>query len=229
MTKKNMILAAVAVAAVLIAMGSSVARCSMQQPLSERDEDEPRAESPAEGLCMAALVGTEWTLEDGSGEMAIVQGAFVEGAGADAEVTYFTVGEESERDGVLTASISATRDVTSGHVVSIVRVEPTDEGMRLSCDELSGTYLSKAPDSTVVRIENAAPELEESMGVGTERMEGALSAFAAERSPHATSAAWEGEVWIDFAYDRASTTFVLDDAARTVVTVLVEDGAVEVI
>lgn len=229
MTKKNMILAAVVVAAVFIALGSSAARCSMQQPPSDEPERGQSSEPSPQGLSMASLVGTEWVLEDGSREMAIVQGAFIEGTGTDADVTYFTVDEEAVRDGALTATLSATKDVAAGHRISIVRVEHSDGGMRLFCDELSGTYLSKAPESMGVKIEDAAPELEESMGVGTERLEEALSAFAATRLPHATIAVWEGEVWIDFACDRASTTFVMNDAASTVVTVLVEDGAIEVI
>lgn len=230
MNRKNRAIVALAVAAMIVAFGSSAARCVLDW---EADRDRPQADQPAEqaeGLSMASLVGTEWILEGGDGEMSIVGGAFVEGRGTDAEVTYFTVDEESPTDTGLTASVFATKDVTAGGRASVVQVSSTGNGgMRLVCDALKGAYVSKPATSPKVSISGAGPELESSMGTPASLMEEAISAFASERHPYATSATWEKEVWIDFGHDRASTTFVLDDPSATVVTVLVEDGSVEVL
>ena len=69
MNRKNRTIAALAAAAMIVAFGSSAARCALDW---EADGDRPQAEQPAEqaeGLSMASLVGTEWILEGGDGEM----------------------------------------------------------------------------------------------------------------------------------------------------------------
>lgn len=53
---------------------------------------------------------------------------------------------------------------------------------------------------------------------------------AKAHSPYATSAAWDKEVWIDYGAHSTLTTFTLDDAASTIVTVSVsQDGAMEAV
>ena len=228
--KKNKVIAAIAIAAIAIALGSSVARCALDQG---RDHDPGRAErveKEAEGLSMESLVGTEWVLENGGGEMSVVGGAFVEGSGADADVTYFTVDEESPTEDGLTASVSATKDVTAGSKIFVLQVSSADNGgLRLVCDALKGPYVSKPAENHRVEISGGGADLEKSMGVPASLMEEAISAHAAEKHPYASTATWEKEVWLDFGHGRASTTFVLDDASAAVVTVLVEDGAIEVL
>ena len=60
--------------------------------------------------------------------------------------------------------------------------------------------------------------------------ESALESFAKAHSPYATSAAWDKEVWIDYGAHSTLTTFTLDDAASTIVTVSVsQDGAMEAV
>ena len=228
--KKNKAIAAIASAALAIALGSSVARCALDQGRDHDPVSPESVEEETEGLAMASLVGTEWVLENGGGEMSVVGGAFVEGSGPDADVTYFTVDEESPTEDGLTASVSATKDVTAGSKSFVLQVSATDSGgLRLACDALKGPYVSKPTADRRVEISGGGPDLEKSMGVPTSLIEEAISAHAAEKRPYASTATWEKEVWLDFGHGRASTTFVLDDASATVVTVLVENGEVEVL
>ena len=58
-------------------------------------------------------------------------------------------------------------------------------------------------------------------------IEEAVAGKAAKVSPQATGAAWDKEVWLDYAGNVASTTFTLDDPASTVVTVVSRGGSLE--
>ena len=57
----------------------------------------------------------------------------------------------------------------------------------------------------------------------------AIGAYAARRSPQASSASFDGEVFLDLASGMVSATFHLNDNASTIVTVQWADGAFTVL
>ena len=203
MTRKNKIMAAAAAIALLLLVGSGVARCSLategiqetesaeamlqEEAVSEAD---PEAESADideaadidEVSGLAGLVGTSWVgADDPTLTLAIVDGAFVEGKEGSNTVTYFTVDSEEESNGDITATVLASKSMTEAASPVLVTVY----------EEAGRTLIAAV-------------------------------------SPDTARAIWDAEVWIDFANDTATTSFTLDDGASTIVSVTRNaDGSIE--
>lgn len=94
-----------------------------------------------------------------------------------------------------------------------------DRGGLLTCDAfaLSTTYtLDAAPDAKIT-LSAHSDKLNELLESDDESISNALSAWASKRSPYATSAAWDGEVYIDCNGKTVTTSFTLNDGASTLV------------
>lgn len=69
----------------------------------------------------------------------------------------------------------------------------------------------------------------ELVGGDEDALRAAIGAYAARRSPQASSASFDGEVFLDLASGMVSATFHLDDNASTIVTVQWAGGAFTVL
>lgn len=244
MSKKNKIMAAVAVAALVLLVGSGVARCSMQSaeapeaqtqqqaeqigtPSQPQSESGQGAEPPgeAEGSAFEALIGTSWVAtDDAAATLAIVDGAFVEKAGADTQVTYWTIDSEDEG----TVTLLAAKSMTEAAAPVVVTVEDEGTTRTIRCDALSHAYTQVQSGARTLYFSGVTDKLEESLGCELAEIESAVSIRAAAVSPNCKRAIWDAEVWIDFANNTATTTFTLDDGASTLVSVTrAADGAIE--
>ena len=134
MTRKNKIMAAAAAVALLLLVGSGVARCTLatediqeaesaeavlQEEADVKEEEQAEAADIDETADidevsgLAGLVGTSWVgADDPTLTLAIVDGAFVEGKEGSNTVTYFTVDSEEESDGGITATVLASKSMT---------------------------------------------------------------------------------------------------------------------
>ena len=250
MTRKNKIMAAAAAIALLLLVGSGVARCTLatediqeaesteavlrEEAVSEAD---PEAESADideaadidEVSGLAGLVGTSWVgADDPTLTLAIVDGAFVEGKEGSNTVTYFTVDSEEESNGDITATVLASKSMTEAASPVLVTVHEEAGRTLIESDALATTYASVQTEPKSLSFTGVTSKLEETLGVDAAKVEAAVASRAAAVSPDAARAIWDAEVWIDFANDTATTSFTLDDGASTIVSVTRNaDGSIE--
>lgn len=244
MTRKNKIMAAAAVIALLLLVGSGIARCSLatediqeaesaeevlQEEVVEHEETTTDTADIDEGSGFASLVGTSWVgTDDPSLTLTIVDGAFVEGGEGGNTVTYFTVdSEEANADGI-TATVLASKSMAEAASPVLVKVREEAGRTLIESDALATTYASVQTEPKSLSFTGVTSKLEESLGVDAARVEAAVASRAAAVSPDAARAIWDAEVWIDFANDTATTSFTLDDGASTIVSVTRNaDGSIE--
>ena len=240
MTRKNKIMAAAAAVALLLLVGSGVARCTLatediqeaesaeavlQEEADVKEEEQAEAADIDETADidevsgLAGLVGTSWVgADDPTLTLAIVDGAFVEGKEGSNTVTYFTVDSEEESDGGITATVLASKSMTEAASPVLVTVH----------DALAANDASVQTEPKSLSFTGVTSKLEESLGVDAAKVEAAVASRAAAVSPDAARAIWDAEVWIDFANSTATTSFTLDDGASTIVSVTRNaDGSIE--
>lgn len=244
MSKKNKVMLALAIGAILILIGSGVARCTLQQdqsPASEGSVTTEIAPASQEGQAssressmgsLESLIGTTWVAEDDpAATLSIVRGAFIESVGDASSVTYWTLEDEATEGNVVSARISAAKSMTDAQALSLVSVTTKEDGSHaLACDALAHVYVMAKTEVRQIQFANVTDKLAESMGAEASKIEAAVSARAATISPSAKTASWDAEVWCDFAANTATTTFTLDDGAASIVSVTrTADGTIEAI
>lgn len=244
MSRKNKLMIAAAIAAVLLFVVSGVARCSLassdiqeaEQAAAEEAaiEQEPEigpieAVVIEEGTSFDALIGTSWVgADDAACTLAIVDGAFVEGKDGTNTVTYFTVDSEEENNGTITATILSSKSMTEAASPTTVTVTEEAGRTTIKSDALACAYVSVQTEAKALSFSGVTSKLEESLGVDAAKVEAAVASRAAAVSPNAARAIWDAEVWIDFANNTATTSFTLDDGASTIISVTRgADGTVE--
>lgn len=248
MTRKNKVMLMAAIAALVLLVGSGVARCSLVhddakeaegateaiEQADDADEGPERApdnaDAPSEGTDgLESLVGTSWVgAEDPSKTLAIVNGAFVEGADGQNAVTYWTIDSEEDADGTVTATVLASKSMSEAATPALVTISQEEGSVQIRSDVLSCAYKQVQAGAHTLRFSGITGELADSMGMAASKIEAAVSTRATSVSPTATTATWDKEVWIDYASGTATTSFTLDDGASTPISVTVRaDGSLE--
>lgn len=248
MTRKNKVMLAAAVAALALLVGSGVARCSLAHEDIEEAESATEAIEQVEGAqerseqetgsadskrgdsnTLEGLVGTSWVgTDDPARTLAIVEGAFVEGADGQNAVTYWTLDSEEDAGGTLTATVLASKSMSEAASPTLVTVSQAGGVTCIRSDALACEYKQVQPGAHALQFAGITGELADSMGVEASKIEAAVSSRAASVSPTARAATWDKEVWIDYAGGTATTSFTLNDGASTLVSVTRNaDGTVE--
>lgn len=244
MSRKNKLMVAAAIAAVLLLVGSGVARCSLertdapeaQQSSEAIDESEAPSEAARtdktdaeEESEFASYVGTSWVgAEDPGCTLSIVDGAFVEGKDGQNTVTYITLDSEEETAGTLTATVMASSSMAEAATPALVTIAQEAGRTCIKSDALSTVYALAQAEPRSLSFSGVTGKLEEALGVDAAKIEAAVAARAAAVSPNATRAVWDAEVWTDYANDVVTTSFTLEDGAATIVSVTRNaDGTVE--
>ena len=129
--------------------------------------------------------------------------------------------------GVLSVPIDVrgTGDKAGG--LSLIQVSGDGDARTLACDLLTQAYAPQRERDGAFSVAGIDGRLSEALGADSADIEDIVARKAAEASPQATGAAWDKEVWLDYAGNVASTTFTLDDPASTVVTVVSRGGSLE--
>lgn len=250
MNGKTKIVAAVAAGAVALTIGAGAARCSMDAPDDQNGQQAPQEQAsgrqdgarasrssqqaPDEQLPseseFSSLANTSWTSRDGASKLSITKDALIERTADSANVIYYTVSDEKTDAAGLSATLSASEDITVPGADTVVRIENEGASTTLTCDLLKATYVQDGKAQTALSIAGDVQDLCALTGKSEADFESTLESFAKAHSPYATSAAWDKEVWIDYEAHSTLTTFTLDDAASTIVTVSVsQDGAMEAV
>ena len=250
MNGKTKIVAAVAAGAVALTIGAGAARCSMDAPDAQNGQQAPQEQAsgmqddakasqssqhaPDERQLseseFSSLANTSWTSRDGASKLSITKDALIERTAGSANVIYYTVSDEKTDAAGLSVTMSASEDITVPGADAVVRIENEGASTTLTCDLLKATYVQDGKAQTALTIAGDIQDLCALTGKSEADFESTLESFAKAHSPYATSAAWDKEVWIDYDAHSTLTTFTLDDAASTIVTVSVsQDGAMEAV
>ena len=250
MNGKTKIVAAVAAGAVALTIGAGAARCSMDAPDAQNGQQAPQEQgsgmqddakasqssqhAPDERQLseseFSSLANTSWTSRDGASKLSITKDALIERTADSANVIYYTVSDEKTDAAGLSVTMSASEDITVPGADAVVRIENEGASTTLTCDLLKATYVQDGKAQTALTIAGDIQDLCALTGKNETDFESVIESFAKAHSPYATSAAWDKEVWIDYEAHSTLTTFTLDDAASTIVTVSVsQDGAMEAV
>ena len=237
MQGKSRVMAAVAASALTVALGAGAARCAIAPQESPQEQAPPATAGAPEGAGSEtekaasgaeALWNTVWTgADDPTATLRIVEGAMVESAGGTERAWFFSAEEPTEADGVLSMPIEVkgTGDKAGG--LSLIQVSGDGDARILACDLLTQAYAPQKAREGAFSVTGVDGRLPEALGADSADIEDIVAKKAAEVSPQATGAAWDKEVWLDYAGNVASTTFTLDDPASTVVTVVSRGGSLE--
>lgn len=250
MNGKTKIVAAVAAGAVALTIGAGAARCSMDTPDAQNGQQAPQEQAsgkqddakasqssqqapderqPSESE-FSSLANTSWTSRDGASKLSITKDALIERTADSANVIYYTVSDEKTDAAGLSVTLRASEDIAAPGADTVVRVENEGASTTLTCDLLKATYVQDGKAQAELSIAGDIQDLCALTGKNEADFESALESFAKAHSPYATSAVWDKEVWIDYGARSTLTTFTLDDAASTIVTVSVsQDGAMEAV
>ena len=234
MNGKTKIVAAVAAGAVALTIGAGATRCAMDAPDAQNGQQAPQEQAPDERLPseseFSSLANTSWTSRDGASKLSITKDALIERTADSTSVVYYTVSDEKTDAAGLSVTLSASEDIAAPGADTVVRIENEGASTRLTCDLLKATYIQDGKAQAELSIAGDIRDLCALTGKNEADFESILESFAKAHSPYATSAAWDKEVWIDYGAHSTLTTFTLDDAASTIVTVSVsQDGAMEAV
>lgn len=237
MKRKNKVMLALAIGAVVIVVGSGVARCTLAPteeaaaPESEASQSSSQAASEIGGEPesqwqagaqggFADLKNTSWESEDGKSALSIIDGAFIESDEAGQRILYYTVDEEEQSSSELTATLSVSTRMTGDEEKTVAIVHEYEGGTRtIACDKLACAYFQKAQAATEITLADATDDLYGVFGKGEDDFGSALLEYASANTPSASTATWNKEVWIDFGSGTIITNFTLNDAAATIVTI----------
>jgi hypothetical protein len=234
MNKKKAMVAVLAIGAVVLAIGAGAVRGALDQRAADQGGEPAWQEQPAEPGQGAAseigsgssqgqdplseLYGAQWEADDGSGALTVMDGVMIEKTGDGEKAVYYRADNVKTTDGGISATLYTSDGKGGAETPAALAVTKGTGSMRLACDALSRDYTAKTGDAAI-KIENADGNLESSLGKGGDEVAEAISKWASTKSPYATKAAWSKEVWADYAKGTVVTTFTLDDAAGTIVTV----------
>ena len=215
MNGKTKIVAAVAAGAVALTIGAGAARCAMDAPDAQNGQQAPQEQAQGKQDDAKASQSSQQAPDERLPSESVV---------------YYTVSDEKTDAAGLSVTLSASEDIAAPGADTVVRIENEGASTRLTCDLLKVTYIQDGKAQAELSIAGDIRDLCALTGKNEADFESILESFAKAHSPYATSAAWDKEVWIDYGAHSTLTTFTLDDAASTIVTVSVsQDGAMEAV
>ena len=218
MNKKRLMLAC-AIGALVMLVGSGVARCAMQPSEDPATGQEKESAQKADADGIKSYLGTAWSADGGSKTMTIADGVVIEREGDYTSVTYYEVVSEQSDAGGISVNVTTTKTPRDAPAQGVMRIDASTEEVSITCDafSLSTTYILDAAPDVKIALSAHSDKLNELLESDDESISNALSAWASKRSPYATSAAWDGEVYIDCNGKTVTTSFALNDGASTLV------------
>lgn len=250
MQKKNKVMLAAAIGMVAVIIGSTAVRCSIAHTVEESAQNEMPA--PAESIVQDAdsagiadpasaadeseeiaklLQGNVWQAE-GAPERTIVfrEGSFVESDGASVKLTVFDVKEAGEGNGQKHLDIDFMREGDPYATPASIIVEEQDGALAVASDAFAveSRYVQGKPAGTAVSVSGLAEPYTGLIDGKAAELASAVGSWCAAHAPSATTASFDGEVYLDVRGGRVSATFHLDDAASTIVTAVYEGGSFSV-
>lgn len=250
MQKKNKVMLAAAIGMVAVVIGSTAVRCSIAHTVEESVRAD--AQAPVESIVQDAgstgaadavsatdtseevektLQGSVWQAE-GAPEKTIEfrDRSFVESDGASVKLTVFDVKEGGEGNGQQHLDIDFMREGDACTTPATIIVEERDGVLTVASDAfaMESRYVQGKPAGTAVSVSGLAEPYTGLIDGKAAELASAVGSWCASHAPSATTASFDGEVYLDVRGGRVSATFHLNDAASTIVTAVYEDGAFSV-
>jgi len=180
---------------------------------------------------MAVLAESVWRSGNGA-ELSFREGRFAEAEADKANLATFDVTQVLPQDGgfALTLSVDATKG-SDEHDGLVVLEKGKDGVWSVTSDEfkLAKTYKAVPGPGAEIKVEGVDSNLLPLIAGDKEGIEKAVQERAAKAAPGATRATWSQQVLMDYSQGMLTTSFTLDDAAKTVITVTYRDGAFEAV
>lgn len=245
MEKKAKVMAALVAGAIAIAGAQGAARCSSQhgggqeapgqgqqqeeqrqegereEPQRQQEQQEEEQQAPADPV--GAIEGTTWESEDGARTLRVLPGLFVESGGEDGDRLLYWSAPQDVRsaEGGFTARLTVSEEDGGEGAAATLGVVEGNGRARLDCSALAGPYYMDTGDAPAVSLSGDASRIEEALGCPADEVAGAIGEWARLRAPKARTATWSGEVYADYGAGTRMTSFTLDDADATAVSVTV--------
>lgn len=174
------------------------------------------------------LQGSVWQAE-GAPEKTIGfrDRSFVESDGTSVKLTVFDVKEAGAGNGQKHLDIDFMREDDPYMTPATIIVEERDGVLTVASDAFAmGTrYVQGKPAGTVVGVSGLAEPYTGLVDGKTGELASAVGSWCSSHAPSATTASFDGEVYLDVRGGRVSATFHLDDAAATIITAVYENGS----
>ncbi|MCQ4797918.1 hypothetical protein [Eggerthella lenta] len=236
--KRGKVIAVAAAGALVVLLASTIARCAAAGPAGagqgaggSAPEQAQQQAGPAEAAAstLEAAAGTSWVAEDGSGAtLQVTDRSLVESA-TDGTVSAlaYSAADEAEADGQAIVTLTLEDGSAATLIVTLEDGEPA----AVASDAFSAapSYVASEGGGGPFEVTGLDERYLELVGGDEDALRAAIGAYAARRSPQASSASFDGEVFLDLASGMVSATFHLDDNASTIVTVQWAGGAFTVL
>ena len=236
--KRGKVIAVAAAGALVVLLASTIARCAAAGPAGagqgaggSAPEQAQQQAGPAEAAAstLEAAAGTSWVAEDGSGAtLQVTDRSLVESA-TDGTVSAlaYSAADEAEADGQAIVTLTLEDGSAATLIVTLEDGEPA----AVASDAFSAapSYVASEGGGGPFEVTGLDERDLELVGGDEDALRAAIGAYAARRSPQASSASFDGEVFLDLASGMVSATFHLDDNASTIVTVQWAGGAFTVL
>lgn len=236
--KRGKVIAVAAAGALVVLLASTIARCAAAGPAGagqgaggSAPEQAQQQAGPAEAAAstLEAAAGTSWVAEDGSGAtLQVTDRSLVESA-TDGTVSAlaYSAADEAEADGQAIVTLTLEDGSAATLIVTLEDGEPA----AVASDAFSAapSYVASEGGGSPFEVTGLDERYLELVGGDEDALRAAIGAYAARRSPQASSASFDGEVFLDLASGMVSATFHLDDNASTIVTVQWAGGAFTVL
>ena len=236
--KRGKVIAVAAAGALVVLLASTIARCAAAGPAGagqgaggSAPEQAQQQAGPAEAAAstLEAAAGTSWVAEDGSGAtLQVTDRSLVESA-TDGTVSAlaYSAADEAEADGQAIVTLTLEDGSAATLIVTLEDGEPA----AVASDAFSAapSYVASEGGGGHFEVTGLDERYLELVGGDEDALRAAIGAYAARRSPQASSASFDGEVFLDLASGMVSATFHLDDNASTIVTVQWAGGAFTVL
>ena len=236
--KRGKVITVAAAGALVVLLASTIARCAAAGPAGagqdaggSAPEQAQQQAGPAEAAAstLEAAAGTSWVAEDGSGAtLQVTDRSLVESA-ADGTVSAlaYSAADEAEADGQAIVTLTLEDGSAATLIVTLEDGEPA----AVASDAFSAapSYVASEGGGGPFEVTGLDERYLELVGGDEDALRAAIGAYAARRSPQASSASFDGEVFLDLASGMVSATFHLNDNASTIVTVQWAGGAFTVL
>lgn len=236
--KRGKVIAVAAAGALVVLLASTIARCAAAGPAGAGQgaggpapEQAQQQAGPAEAAesTLEAAAGTSWVAEDGSGAtLQVTDRSLVESTGdGTVSALAYSAADEAEADGQAIVTLTLEDGSAATLVVTLEDGEPA----AVASDAFSAapSYVASEGGGGPFEVTGLDERYLELVGGDEGALRAAIGTYAARRSPQASSASFDGEVFLDLASGMVSATFHLDDNASTIVTVQWADGAFTVL
>lgn len=236
--KRGKVIAVAAAGALVVLLASTIARCAAAGPAGagqgaggSAPEQAQQQAGPAEAAAstLEAAAGTSWVAGDGSGAtLQVTDRSLVESA-TDGTVSAlaYSAADEAEADGQ--AIVTLTLEDGSAAILIVTLEDGEPAAVASDAFSAAPSYVASEGGGGPFEVTGLDERYLELVGGDEDALRAAIGAYAARRSPQASSASFDGEVFLDLASGMVSATFHLDDNASTIVTVQWAGGAFTVL